>query len=106
MTAAHAAFRRDAGADPDPASCRQPVAEIAGDMARGLLRRFFQERQVGRLGLYCDSAEGGSVIAVTWPPQPCMRSKGAVPLNTSGSCISKLKKPHKYWPRTNCASGH
>ena len=56
-----------------------PWPQISGDMARGLLRRFFQERQVGRLGLYCDSAEGGSVIAVTWPPQPWKRWSDSLP---------------------------
>ncbi|WP_439626792.1 flavin reductase [Shinella sp.] len=43
---------------------------IDGEMKRGMLQRFFREREAGCFGIYYDTADGGRVAALDGKPRP------------------------------------
>lgn len=47
----------------------KPWDIIQGDMKRGMLRRYFEERAAGRFGIYYDTADGGRVAALDGKPR-------------------------------------
>ncbi len=48
----------------------RPWEMIEGEMKRGMVQRFFREREAGCFGIYYDTAEGGRVAALDGKPRP------------------------------------
>ncbi|MDG3578025.1 flavin reductase family protein [Rhizobium sp. YJ-22] len=48
----------------------RPWEMIEGEMKRGMVQRFFRERDAGCFGIYYDTAEGGRVAALDGKPRP------------------------------------
>ncbi|MCJ8056764.1 flavin reductase [Shinella curvata] len=56
-----------------------PWGLIDGEMKRGMLQRFFREREAGCFGIYYDTADGGRVAALDGKPLPWAEWRPGLP---------------------------